>query len=48
VIDVRRVARPAVSGIEGKTWNRRVLVRDAPLVRNGEEMAAFRPSLAGW
>ena len=32
--------------IEGKTWNHPVLVRDIVLVRNGEEMAAFRlPSL---
>jgi outer membrane protein assembly factor BamB len=28
--------------IEGKTWNHPVLVRDILLVRNGEEMAAFR------
>jgi outer membrane protein assembly factor BamB len=28
--------------IEGKTWNHPVLVRDTLLVRNGEEMAAFR------
>ena len=28
--------------IEGKTWNHPVLVRDLLLVRNGEEMAAFR------
>jgi outer membrane protein assembly factor BamB len=32
--------------IEGKTWNHPVLVRDILLVRNGEEMAAFRLSLA--
>ena len=31
-----------VPGIEGKTWNHPVLVRDILLVRNGEEMAAFR------
>jgi len=30
--------------IEGKTWNHPVLVRDLLLVRNGEEMAAFRLS----
>ena len=28
--------------IEGKTWNHPVLIRDILLVRNGEEMAAFR------
>lgn len=32
--------------IDGKTWNHPVLVRDFLLVRNGEEMAAFRLSLA--
>jgi hypothetical protein len=32
--------------IEGKTWNHPVLVRDVLLVRNGEEMVAFRLSLA--
>jgi outer membrane protein assembly factor BamB len=36
-----------VPGIEGKTWNHPVLVRDVLLVRNGEEMAAFRMPLAG-
>lgn len=31
-----------VPAISGKTWNHPVLVRDVLLVRNGEEMAAFR------
>ncbi len=32
-------------GVEGKTWNHPVLVDDLLLVRNGEEMVAFRLSL---
>ena len=33
--------------IEGKTWNHPVLVGDVLLVRNGQELVAFRLSLAG-
>jgi outer membrane protein assembly factor BamB len=43
--EFREVARfPA---IEGKTWNHPVLVGDVLLARNGQEMVAFRLSLAG-
>jgi outer membrane protein assembly factor BamB len=35
-----------VPAIDGKTWNHPVLVRDILLVRNDQEMAAFKLSLA--
>jgi hypothetical protein len=34
-----------VQAVEGKTWNHPVLIGDILLVRNGEEMAAFRLAL---
>jgi outer membrane protein assembly factor BamB len=39
--------RARFKAIDGKTWNHPVLVGDVVLVRNGEEMAAFRVELAG-
>ena len=35
-----------VTAIQGKTWNHPVLVGDILLVRNAEEMAAYRLPLA--
>jgi outer membrane protein assembly factor BamB len=43
--EFKEVAR--VPAIKGKTWNHPVLVGNTLLVRNGEEMAAFRLALEG-
>jgi outer membrane protein assembly factor BamB len=43
--EFREIAR--FKAIEGKTWNHPVLVADTLLVRNGEEMAAFKLRVAG-
>jgi outer membrane protein assembly factor BamB len=40
------IERAKFSAIQGKTWNHPVVVGDILLVRNGEEMAAFRLPLA--
>ncbi len=41
------VERGRIPGIKGKTWNHPVLIDDILLVRNAQEMAAFRLAVAG-
>jgi outer membrane protein assembly factor BamB len=41
----KEIAR--VPAIEGKTWNHPVIAGDILLIRNGQEMAAYRLALAG-
>jgi outer membrane protein assembly factor BamB len=43
--DFKELAR--LPAIKGKTWNHPVLAGDMVLVRNGEEMAAYRVSVVG-
>ncbi len=44
-VQFTEVAR--IPGLEGKTWNHPVVVRDILLVRNDHEMAAFRLTRTG-
>ena len=45
--DPDELSELALPGAEGKTRNHLVLAGDVLLVRNGQDMAAFRLSLAG-